>query len=173
MRKISSLLAFVIYFAVGVGLVFQASYAGNEVKEEIIPFHSVNGVIPGFSNYSDIENQYGPPEEIEVQKKREVLGITVGGNKVIHYRSKGISFLVRKDLIIEGIYVEKPYKGRSPSGLFIGMSKNDAIGIIMENYHIVLGTGESLLIAKSDKHTDNFQVWFKNDVLTRMKLFGE
>jgi hypothetical protein len=171
MRTIYNIFSFILFLGIGFGLVTQISYASNQYQNKIIPFHSVNGIIPGFAKYSDIEKQYGIPEEIEVTKKEKVAGITVGGNKIIHYRSKGLSFLISKNSVVEAIYVERPYAGKSPCGLFLGMTKKAAIKIINKNYYIAIDLNKSLLIAKSSKHANNFQVWFTDGILTRMKLF--
>jgi hypothetical protein len=151
-----------------------AQTSSKQPNNTIVPFHSVNGFMPGLTRYSDVARLYGPPEEIEVPKEKVVAGITTGGNRIIHYRTRGISFLLtsESDAIVEAIYVEPPYDGRTSNGLFLGMKKSDAIRIIERDYHISLDLGESLLIAKSPNHTNNFQVWFGGGMLTRMKLFS-
>ena len=149
-----------------------SSHINKQLQNSIIPFHSVNKIIPGLSNYLDVEKLYGPPEEIDISKKETVSGITTGGNRAIHYYKRGLSFLLTKDAIVEGVYVELPYNGKTPNGLYLGMKKTDAVEIIRKNYYISYDLGESLLIAKTKAHTDNFQVWFTAGILTRMKLFA-
>ncbi|MBI2286794.1 MAG: hypothetical protein HYU79_05040 [Nitrosomonadales bacterium] len=141
----------------------------------IKPFHSINGIMPGLTKYSEAEAKLGTPDEIEVPKKLEVAGIEVGGNRIVHYRAKGISLLLtdNADAIVEGIYVEAPYRGRSENGLYLGMKKIDALAIVQRDYHITMDLGESILVAKDPDHTDSFQLWFTADVLSRVKLFSK
>lgn len=87
---------------------------------------------------------------------------------------RGLSFLLTNDPdpIIEAIYVQPPYQGQTPNGLFLGMNQSDALRIIKRDYYISLDLSESLLIAKSADHANNFQVWFERGLLIRMKLFS-
>ena len=141
----------------------------------IKPFHSINGIMPGLTKYSDAQSQLGPPDEIEVPKEREVAGIMVGGNRIVHYRAKGLSLLLTDngDAIVEGIYVEAPYRGRSENGLHLGMKKIDALAIVQRDYYITMDLGESILVAKDPAQTDSLQLWFTADVLSRVKLFSK
>ena len=146
----------------------------NTKPQGVIPFHSIEGIIPGLTRYSAIKRIYGEPKDIEVSKVEVVAGVKVGGTRVIHYRRMGISFVLESgvDPTVDAIYVEAPYKGRTPNGLFLGMEKGDALKIIERDYFISQDLGESLLVARSEKHSDSFQVWFADGRLIRMKVFS-
>lgn len=108
-------------------------------------------------------------------KEREVEGIKVGGNRILHYRAKGISLLLTDDAdaVVESLYVEAPFRGRSENGLYLEMKKTDALAIVQRDYHITMDTGESILVAKDPDHTDSLQLWLSGDVLSRIKLFSK
>jgi hypothetical protein len=149
-----------------------ARAADDHSTDQIIPFHSVNGFIPGLARYSTVESAYGAPDEIEVPKRRVVAGIAVGGNRIVHYTKRGMHFLLSEDAdpVIEGIYVELPYAGRAPNGLFLGMAEGEARAIIRRDYHVARDLGDSLMLASDPESEDRFQVWFEGGRLVTMRL---
>jgi hypothetical protein len=159
-------------------LIFISSYqiVGGQSSSEIIPFERINQITPGVSTYSDVEKLLGTPEKIRTQKKEKVAGVKVGGNKVIEYPSLGIGIIfsgskTAPDSVVDGIWVETPFSGRSPNDLYIGMPKREATLILARNYHLELNLCDSMFLAKEKGMDDKFQVWFEDDRLIRMKIF--
>lgn len=151
--------------------VVPAVSARQSTQDAIVPFHSINGLIPGISKYSEVTGRYGSAEEETGSS----------GNRIVHYRNEGISLLLTTEAepIVEAIYVEPPYKGRTQNGLFLGMKEVDAVPIIRRDYYIsdaldFIGptTGErTISIGDSPNIKDfRFQFWFRNGYLTRMRL---
>ena len=75
------------------------------------------------------------------------------------------------DSVVEGVYVEAPFKGKSENGLHIGMSRKDALSVCDRDYCRTMDTGRSYFFALKKGGYDPFQIWFENDQLIRMKLF--
>jgi len=135
--------------------------------DKIIPFHSVNGLIPGLSTQKEAVKQLGPAEQLE----------SSGETKIVSYASRGITLIFSvaqsntPDPQIDSIYVEVPYPGRTPNGLYLGMPKRSALEILRKDYTVSDDLGDSLLFSVGDGSARLFQVWFEDDVLIRMKLF--
>jgi hypothetical protein len=134
-----------------------------ESRNIFVPFDNVNGLRPGHSTESDIKPILGPPQSIEKLSGRDF--------RVFKYPREGISVGVNETDIIDFIYVETPYDGKTPEGLYIGMPEQQAKAILKLSF--VQGMSESFYskIGRVEETRNGFQVWFEGNKLIRMKAF--
>jgi hypothetical protein len=140
---------------------------------KIVPYHGVDNIIPGTTQYSEVIKEFGKPSSTKVTPERETSGgVKLGGNTVVEFRNKGIVLLLRKDKInIDSVTVKNPYKGKTPHGMYLGMNKDDVKTIVRKHYFLDLDLGTSLLISKSEGMPSSFQVWFTDGKLSAMKIY--
>jgi hypothetical protein len=140
-----------------------------------VPFESVDGIVPGTTKYSEVERRFGRPDEVEVTERKVVAGMHLGGNSIAKYTTRGMCFIfvepVDTDPVVDGIYVEAPYAGRTANGLFIGQPEADARAVIERDWFITNDLGASVLIAKARGGDSDLQVWFQDGRVSRMKIF--
>jgi hypothetical protein len=137
------------------------------INETFVPFKHMSGIEPGESRLSSVLKSFGKPQREEITKT---------GDKVIQYTRVGLSFLItakskETDPIIDAVWAEEPYKGRSPNGLIINMSSGEAVEICMRDYYRVLNLSGSMYFSKEQGGEANFQVWFEDGKLIRIKIF--
>lgn len=170
---------------------FDASQAADEIRStefEIVPFKHIVSIEPGRTKYSAVLKQLGKPEQVEVStfqadqklldrvddhRTRQMLERGVSWT-ILSYPTRGIRVIVpssSSDSVVDSIYVEAPFKGRSENGLHLGMSKKDALSVCDRDYFRTMDLGSSYFFALKKGGNDPFQIWFENDQLIRMKLF--
>ena len=146
------------------------------MKDQIKPFYSINGLVLGICSLEDLTFLLGPPEEEEITPVTDLGGDKNGENKVVKYFSRGIFAVIdeenslKSNPKIDGIYVELPFSGVSPEGLYLGMSKKDAIRILKKNYCLNYEDDPTYIFWKNEKDAQDFQVWFEEEKLIRMKV---
>jgi hypothetical protein len=135
-------------------------------------------VEPGHTRYAEAIRLLGRPEKAETTKEEEVAGVKVGGNRVVSYPSRGIFFIVSgveaglAGSVIDGIYVEPPFKGKTPNGLYLGMPKKEALEICDRDYYRTTDLGSSCFFATERDGDSRFQLWFTDGRVSRMKIFA-
>ena len=167
----------VVFF--GFTIVLAQTKGGLEKEDTINPFEHVNGLTPGVSKLQDAVLILGIPEATEITPKEIFEELELGGDKLVKYLTRGIYLIIssshvdEKNLIVDSIYVQSPYKGKTPGGLYIGMPKEKALQILSTRYHFVADYGGSMDFHRTSDEKDNqdFQVWFEGKKLIRMKVF--
>ena len=146
------------------------------MKDQIKPFHSINGLILGECTLGDLTFLLGSPEEEEITPTKEMAGDKYGGNKVVKYISRGIFAIIeenevlKSDSKIDGIYVERPFSGVSPEGLYLGMPQKDAMQILKKNFILNYEDDPTYIFWKNERDAQDFQIWFEDEKLIRMKV---
>ncbi len=160
------------------GACAQADQESREGEGEIQPFRHIYNIVPGESRQSAALKMLGDPRRVEITEIWEVAGVKGGGNKKLHYTDRGIFLLISSknidepDPVIDAVWVEAPFKGRSANGLYLGMPRDEALRICRRDYHETDDLKESFLFARRPGEDSDFQIWFKNGKLMRMKIFG-
>lgn len=150
----------------------------SQVPFEIVAFKHIVSIEPGHTKYSEAIKLLGQPEKSETSEEREVAGIKVGGTKTVSYPGRGIFFIISKeqvrsaDPVIDGIFVESPFKGKTPNGLHLGMQKKDALDICDRDYFRTTDLGGSCYFATERDGDSRFQLWFTDGRVSRMKIFA-
>ena len=145
---------------------------------EIVAFKHVMSIEPGHTKYAEAIKWLGQPEKAETTKEEEVAGVKVGGVRILSYPSRGIFLIISEegsgpaDPVIEGIYVESPFKGKTPNGLHLGMPKKEALEICDRDYFRTTDLGSSCFFATERNGDSRFQLWFTDDRVSRMKIFA-
>lgn len=169
---------------------FDASQAADEIRSaefEIVPFKHIVSIEPGRTTYSAVVKQLGEPERVTTktvaidERAASVIDVRtlrdlerLPSMTILSYPSRGIKVLVpstSSDSVVDSIWVEAPFKGKSENGLHIGMSQKDALSVCERDYYRTLEAGSSCFFALKKGGYDPFQIWFENDRLIRMKLF--
>lgn len=145
---------------------------------QIVAFKHVMSVEPGHTRYAEAIKLLGRPEKAETTKEGEAAGVKVGGVRVLSYPSRGIFFIISEegsgpaDPVVEGIYVEPPFKGKTPNGLYLGMPKKEALEICDRDYYRTTDLGSSCFFATERDGDSRFQLWFTDGGVSRMKIFA-
>ena len=172
-NKLLILILGIVYFT-------SPSFAEKSKEESsFIPFKHINGIIPGVSKISEAIKVLGEPTGIEFTETWEVSNVKGGGNKKFEFREHGIFIIVskpnvaEKTQIVDSIFAEAPYHGRSPNGLYIGMPKKEALEICRRDYIEKLDLENSIFFAQEPEGDDDLQLWFEEEKLIRVKLYPE
>jgi hypothetical protein len=153
------------------------NHGAQENRDIFVPFEHISGINPGEAHLSDVIKLFGEPQQVKITEKSEVADIKLGGVKLIKYNNLGLTFLIAPeriddaDPIIDSVYAEVPYPGRSPNGIYLGMPREDALEICRRDYHQTEDLGSSIYFAKKAGGESDFQVWFVDDTLIRIKIF--
>ncbi|MEW5725851.1 MAG: hypothetical protein AB1896_22260, partial [Thermodesulfobacteriota bacterium] len=135
----------------------------------IVPFQHVDGLVPGRTTYQDVVEMMGPPEERQ----------DVETGFILRYPSRGFFFIVdlrsqpgTDNPVIDSVYVEAPYRGRSPEGLYIGQPEQEALAVLDRHFHLDMRVSEGCYYySEKPGLRSDFTVWFENGILVRMKLW--
>ena len=166
----------------------------------IVPFRHVNHVIPGKTTKTEVLERFGSPEDLETKMDETLDDILSEGSRIrdllydkvvarhpelkqpaepksyelLHYKSAGLHFLVgQPSAKVATAYVEPPFSGKSPNGLFLGMPTAEAVTIINRDYHVdadVSIHNVMLSIAETPSGENRFSVWFEDGMLSRMRI---
>jgi hypothetical protein len=145
---------------------------------EIVAFKHVMSIEPGHTKYAEAIKLLGQPEKAETTKEREVAGVKIGGTQILSYPSRGIFFIISEEgqgpagPVIDGIYVESPFRGKTPNGLHLGMPKKEALEICDRDYFRTTDLGDSCYFATTRDGDSRFQLWFTDGRVSRMKIFA-
>lgn len=134
----------------------------------IIPFDRVDRIAPGRTRASEVVAAYGKARKVKREGTTEIHSYPSRGMTLIYDRTRPAA-----DPIVDGIYVESPWAGRSPNGLRLGMPRDEALAICRRDYVQKLDLGTSFYFASTAGGDSKFQLWFEGDRLIRMKIFGE
>jgi hypothetical protein len=139
------------------------------IINQIIPFEHINGIKPRYTKYSDVLKLFGRPSNSIY---------TQDNIKLINYIEMGLTIIIDEkndatDPIVDSLFVEYPFDGKSINGLFIGMPQEEALKICSRYYFKKGDYGDSQTFSKLKDSYDSFQLWFNDDILIRMKLFPE
>jgi len=155
----------------------QAEQKNQGDDKTFVPFSHIYNIVPGESRISAVVKILGEPQHVEITETWEVAGVRGGGDKKLQYTNLGLFFLIsvkhikQADPVIDAAWAEAPFKGKSPNGLYIGMSRKEALEICRRDYHQTQDLGNSLYFAEKPGGESDFQVWFEDQKLMRMKIF--
>lgn len=145
---------------------------------QMVAFKHVMSVEPGHTTYREAIKLLGRPEKAAVSKGEGAAGVKAGGAEIVSYPSRGIFFLISgeaagsADPLVEGIYVESPFRGRTPNGLRLGMTKKEALEICDRDYFRTTDLDSTCFFATERDGDSRFQLWFTDGRLSRMKIFA-
>lgn len=128
------------------------------------PFGDMLGVVPGITTWDEAKAQFGEFEFEEHPRE---------GTTVLSYPRRGI-FMIRsrENDTVDALYVEPPCVVLSKSGLHLGMSRALALEICHRDHHLAHDLGECFYFAKVKRGSSDFQLWFEDGALCRLKLFA-
>lgn len=109
-----------------------------------LPFVGEDGLGQKVLTLSQVADRLGAPERVD--SPPYVRATRSGGYRVWHYPERGLRFRVNRednddrDPRVAYLEVELPFDGRTPQGLYLGMTQGEALPLIEARYRVRVRT---------------------------------